>query len=813
MYDTDLAEMVEGINCLQKIFVIDACFSGGFVDDLYGPKSSVQTCISVDKGITMAQNFGYTKLPYAYGTALKGYHPEGGQPWINSEYEIGEADLGDIYGPWDDLDDINPDEAEGLSINDGNQDGYIQLGETFEYCRYLDYEIFNYGENHINHGFDDADDLLTCAGLCGIVTETQTVEGNFIIGKNLSVSEAVTLTIDDYSKFFLNDSVSFNIVEGGEVEINDNVEFWGFGETSVFEIYGDASFGSNFSLKAPTELTWTGVKFINESTDYTVAGATIENCTLFGNCKSLEVDGCTFNNAKLEIAYGDLTVDNNSEFNTSWIYAGHPNDGHSSVIIDNCDFDNSSLENLVSIDIDDYFSYKITDCSIIDNADGPCISLYNAGSIRTSTTEEDDIIKNCTIRSTSGIRDDYPSSGVQIYTSYCTLDSNWIYNNDHGVRCLNNSSIEIIGYENSSAEDETQRIKNNDEVQVFSTENSFPTTFTYNSISGPQDSWYVYTSTSACTTAIFDIDYNYWGGLDCTELEDYLHPDGCYKCDNVWDPSWAKKNFDIVKAKYDSVTTLIDSGLYSDAESQLKMIIYDYPESKFASAAVKDLFYLKEIHDQDYSGLQTYYDTAVNLQNEDELDKLSKFFANRCDIKLENYQNAIDWYDAIILNPDTLEDSVFAVIDRDYVTMLMQMDSSRKGIIIPDYPGKPVSYDEFMIKREELLKLLTVPLYTPYGIEESNENEFVDSNIDFIGNYPNPFHTKTTFSFNLKNEARVKIQIFNQLGMMVSEVTDGLLKEGEHNIQFFNTTLSPGIYILKLTMNELYTIGKKIIIY
>lgn len=728
------------------------------------------------------------------------------KPWT-ATIAIGTADLEMIYDEWDDREDIDPD----LSSEGGNNDGYCQVGECFSYAAYLNGQVAQEGVNNQNHGF--IEDLLSLHGISGSIIDNQTIAGNFLIGKNLSVTEGVKLTIDDYSKFFLNDSVSFNIDEGSEVEINDNVEFWGFGETSAINVLGDVSFGGNFSLDAPEEVQWAGLTFQNVTGDYSITGAEINNCTLSGNCNSLTVNGCNFNNALLEIAYGDLTVNNYSSFNNSRIYAGHPNNSNSSIFIDHCSFDNDEFSSPALIAVDDYSSYRIFECTIDDNAYGPSISLNNAGGLRYDQIADDNTIKNCILRSTSSARDECPSSGVQVFTSYNTLKNNYIYDYDHGVRFLNSSQIKLPGNEDSETESETQRIKNNAKVQIFSTENSFPTEFSFNSISGTQNAWYLYTTNFSCSTAIYDINDNFWGGLNCEDIEEYLFPDGCYDCSDVWEPEWAKKDFDIVKSLYDSTQILIDSGFYSTAESQLKMIIQDYPDSKYASAAVKDLYYIKEIHDLDYFGLQNYYDTAQNLQDNDRLDKLSKFFANLCDVKLANYQNAIDWYDAIIQDPLSFEDSVFAIIDKDYVIMLMLEDSLRNGILIPDYLDRPKNYDEFKTKRRQLLKLLGPSPFQFLGIDYPPTSEFNHGKYYYSGNHPSPFRDETIFSIHLEEKAHVNIEIYNQLGMMVSEVIDDHLERGDHTIHYKNHNLSPGIYISKCTLNNKSQPGHKLVVY
>jgi len=78
--------------------------------------------------------------------------------------------------------------------------------------------------------------------------------------------------------------------------------------------------------------------------------------------------------------------------------------------------------------------------------------------------------------------------------------------------------------------------------------------------------------------------------------------------------------------------------------------------------------------------------------------------------------------------------------------------------------------------------------------------------------FPNPILTSTTFNISLENESNINIRVFNQLGMMVSEIVDEHFEIGEHNIPFNNPNLSTGIYIVKLLVNNEYVEGHKLIV-
>lgn len=65
-------------------------------------------------------------------------------------------------------------------------------------------------------------------------------------------------------------------------------------------------------------------------------------------------------------------------------------------------------------------------------------------------------------------------------------------------------------------------------------------------------------------------------------------------------------------------------------------------------------------------------------------------------------------------------------------------------------------------------------------------------------NYPNPFNSSTVFSFDLPEEARVTISIFDALGRRVELINLGLLRTGMHSFRWESHNLASGIYRYQL---------------
>ncbi len=96
---------------------------------------------------------------------------------------------------------------------------------------------------------------------------------------------------------------------------------------------------------------------------------------------------------------------------------------------------------------------------------------------------------------------------------------------------------------------------------------------------------------------------------------------------------------------------------------------------------------------------------------------------------------------------------------------------------------------------------------------DTNENDHVltsdpkssdkRNQINFVGNYPNPFNPSTTISFDLADDAQVTICVYNTFGQQVAQVFDGSLPIGSHNFLWRaedkqGHLLPSGIYFYKI---------------
>jgi hypothetical protein len=79
-------------------------------------------------------------------------------------------------------------------------------------------------------------------------------------------------------------------------------------------------------------------------------------------------------------------------------------------------------------------------------------------------------------------------------------------------------------------------------------------------------------------------------------------------------------------------------------------------------------------------------------------------------------------------------------------------------------------------------------------------------------NYPNPFNPATTIKFALPVSGNVTLKVFDVTGRLVSEIVNGNLQAGLHEVNFNASNLSSGAYFYKLETKDFTDIKKMILV-
>ncbi len=242
---------------------------------------------------------------------------------------------------------------------------------------------------------------------------------------------------------------------------------------------------------------------------------------------------------------------------------------------------------------------------------------------------------------------------------------------------------------------------------------------------------------------------------------------------------------------------------YVRAEMKYKEIITYYSETIFAGLSLKRLYSLTEKYNQNYAALDIYLENNPDLQNNMVLKKIADYLSAFCKMKEEDYPDAIEYFESIIENPHSFQDSVFAVIDAGYAYLLME-SSQLKNNNSHDVYLKEDKFEEFV--------------YTMMGKINSNTNEYeisdVDSALDFeLSVYPNPFNPTTSINFNNNLDKNVIITIYNIKGQKVKTVANDVFARGNNTVVWNGDDnngkkVASGLYFVKIISGQMATTKK-----
>ncbi len=468
------------------------------------------------------------------------------------------------------------------------------------------------------------------------------------------------------------------------------------------------------------------------------------------------------------------------------------------AIIHNCLFDNQNFltGNVSAIYLSSYKEFSIDGCTI-KNYPNNGISLSNCD----VSSYFDQIISNNWIYNNG-------NAGINSFLSFVQIiDNPSISNNNYGIISNNNSNVFIEGNYNAHFLYETsQKIKNNNINQLIASSNSFPYWIKWNAIYDDDTEQPLVVCSSESEKDLFDITFNAWGDLFNPELpHNYFSPIDYYTWIPFWDlpnPPPPKSDEEIL---FESAKLKVEQQDFSGAKSDYLSLVTSYPNSVFAQASLKYLLTLEKHVTNDYLSLKAYYLNDTSIHSNELLLKISYSLANWCDVYSENYQIAIDWFENVIEDPPSLEDSVFAIIDLGYVYFLME-NGGFKSSYSCKYPQyKFTSQEEYSESVDFHLSLL----YDD-GLSETMQNNIAQLKTgELLQNVPNPFNSSTQLWYKLDDQANAIIDIFDFTGKKVNSINQGIKEQGSHYAVFEPSGMANGIYFYSLKVNGIVTDTKK----
>jgi hypothetical protein len=82
----------------------------------------------------------------------------------------------------------------------------------------------------------------------------------------------------------------------------------------------------------------------------------------------------------------------------------------------------------------------------------------------------------------------------------------------------------------------------------------------------------------------------------------------------------------------------------------------------------------------------------------------------------------------------------------------------------------------------------------------------------YYPNYPNPFNAQTSLRFDVAQQSRVQITIFNIMGQEVAQPVDDVYVPGRYRVLYDASGLPSGMYLVKMTAADYTKIGKMMLL-
>src|SRR3990172_8193084 len=97
------------------------------------------------------------------------------------------------------------------------------------------------------------------------------------------------------------------------------------------------------------------------------------------------------------------------------------------------------------------------------------------------------------------------------------------------------------------------------------------------------------------------------------------------------------------------------------------------------------------------------------------------------------------------------------------------------------------------------------------SVESADDKELPES-FKLSQNYPNPFNPSTSIDFELKEDGKIKLAVYNLLGEEVAELVNGDINAGVHKVDFNGVNLASGVYVYRLNVGNEFTETKKMVL-
>ncbi|ALO15947.1 hypothetical protein L21SP5_02315 [Salinivirga cyanobacteriivorans] len=605
---------------------------------------------------------------------------------------------------------------------------------------------------------------LACGPNIGLHGTTQT--GKVIVNGCLKLSDQslsnIAIMVQGGGTLIIEDAVTFE--SSASLTLEEGATIEGTSSGNILVINGPFSCGPNTTIK----------NFTHDGTGY------VE----IYNGQAVTFDNVIFINTHTHIKSRNAPAEiRNSSFTGSSLYL--EGEKQENCVVDNNVFNFSP--NTSALRVESYLSYAITN-NVVENNSGNGIALYYTGN---EAMKKHDVTGN-TIRYNYGTGN---SKGLLIYSSVTRVNHNRIYENDYGAGIFHKSTVEMYGDSKTGS----QQIYNNRKNQIIATDNSFPWYFRWNIVQKTSSS-YPLIYCQEVKTFVHDVSNNCWG--DNFVPQEDLVPLKSFTFFPPWDCEFGEALDDpsAPMIAYETAINEVEDADYTGAEAQLQSIVSTWPESSFASTAMKMMPAIA-VQLNNLNQLINYYNTNSNIQQDEELKKLAGYLTADCRVYMENYQAALSFYEDIIADPPTPEDSIYAVIDAGKVSYMMEENGKAASASFKFQEMIPKTFELYTRNRKKLLdEIGGMPNDAEEIVQQPNEtnSDLPTGEVDI---YPNPVQNTLNITCNFHQAGTVAVKIYNSAGKLIR----ALHHEMSNSVQYQETVnmedLPDGIYFIKIDQN------------
>ena len=697
------------------------------------------------------------------GNPMQGINTDPIELALNFRKLYDDVDFGRVFFKIHDFDqnDLYDGEIQSLSLID------YRWGETFEiFCEEENVPIV---DCYVNAG-NGAGNTVLYINYDLLPHHEEKIDSNLLLYSDMvsrfepTVSNNATLTVSDITIDMYESTIK--IEDGSSLIIKDSATIHAKKGDCKIIIDGDADFGENITFKADSAASLL-IVINKEDLTYTI-------------------NNCTFINSAVN-SYSKAPVITNCDFQNSSLFCENGYESNDTANITNNTF--SDAVDSTAIAIENFNAFTIENNEIDNCLQG--ISLSNCDrSISVNQNIINNIIRNCS------------DVGINTLNSYSNIHKNLVSGCGIGIKLHNKSCTYLSGVPNTQYIEEMNRVYNCDSYELYFSKNSFPWNFHFNMISdydncaipGVACAPLLYFDTENTEMyAIKNAQYNCWG--DGFNPSTDLYPDTLIDHLPMYCPPASPEETAIVEVQYQTNLDLMVAGEYAQSKAGFMSIIEQNPGTKYAQSAMNELIDLEKYADNDYAALKTYYQTNTTIQSDPVLAPLASKLANECDIELENYTEAVNYFEGVIADPADIQDSIYAIIDLGY--LYETIGSGNKTSIVGKMPQyKPKSVKQFNKYKYELLSMLPVAKEAQTGTRDYRSDMYSDFTIR-----PNPVKSTAMLCFTLIKDGSVCFEIHNAEGVLLESLSKGYHQTGQHEIQYNASKLKSGLYYCSLVVN------------